>query len=321
MKRILLFAAILVFSKISYAQNFVVSDSSHWYHSMTYGSFHSYVTGDTLIQNRTAKKIRQEALVKQPEFGYGLRVDDLPSLYIHTTTDTTFVFNPVFNRFTPLYVFNVNEGDSVCLPLLHAGGGAFYTGNMGDSMFCFVIDSIRTVTHDTAQLKTYFTRSFTRNNQIELNWGSSLVGAYAQKIGAVYSGLIPLCVSQTNCVSVLSENFQTASAMRCYSDELNEIKLIAGSCNNGGISVAVKDFTTSEISLSPNPSYDKLYVNLKDKTMLQSIDIISAWGQNVLKAKGDITQLNVGDLPPGVYVVRITLRNEQVITQRIIIQH
>ncbi|HTM67450.1 MAG TPA: T9SS type A sorting domain-containing protein [Flavipsychrobacter sp.] len=316
----LLFFALFI-TQWAFAQNaFPVSDSASWYHEMNYGSFHSYVTGDTVIQNRNAKRVRQEALVKEPEFSYGLRVHDLESLYLYGTADTVFVYNATFNRFTPLYVFNAQEGDTVCLPLLEAGGGTNYINqNLGDSTFCFIIDSIRMVQYDTAMLKTFYTKSFPKTNQIELNWGTAQLGAYAERIGAVYSGLLPLCV--VDCASLASDNYQSAGALRCYSDEQYSIKLVNNDCDNGGISTSVRNLEASAaFKVTPMPASD--YINIEGGTLaIIRVEIFNANGQRVMSINSPYKTISVRALADGIYFLKATLRDSRGVIQKIIIQH
>lgn len=303
------------------AQNFTVSDSASWHHSMPYGSFHSYVIGDTIIQTKAVKIIRQEALVKEPFYSYGLRVYDLSKLYLYSTPDTTFVYNHIFNRFTPLYVFNVNEGDTVCLPYIESGGGVKFVGNMGDSLFCFVIDSIRIKQYDTTHLKTYYTRCVLKNSQIELNWGSNQMGAYAQRVGAIYTGLIPICASpQPHCAVITSDNSQSAGKLRCYSDENDKIQIDID-CANGGISTAIANLNEYELTIAPIPASNKLYITLNNKKRIKTIDLYNTLGQKLINKKFTGSALEVSELQNGIYYLKLTLNNDVQITKCVIVQH
>src|SRR5690606_7564912 len=94
--------------------NFADSGAS-WYYNMNYGSLHYKVTGYDTVQGIRASIIETEALVQEPWFSQGLRVHDHGVIKLYATADTVFIFNSFFNRFTPLYVFNVPEGDTVCI--------------------------------------------------------------------------------------------------------------------------------------------------------------------------------------------------------------
>lgn len=321
MKKLFLFCLLFFVGKLLIAQSNFPSDSASWYHEMNYGSFHSYVVGDTIIQNTHAKRIRQEALVKQPWFNLGLKVYNLPNVYVYSTADTTFIFNPIFNRFTPLYIFNAQEGDSICLPLLQAGGGSSYIGSMGDSTFCFVVDSIRIVKYDTAMLKTFYTHSFTKTNQIKLNWGTTQFGAYAERIGAVFSGLVPHCVSNFSCATLASDNYQGAGALRCYSDEAYSIKLV-NDCANGGISVSV-DNVAKEISLkiSPNPAKDFIRIDFDQPEKISSIVLINALGQSVFSSNKPQSNISLKHLPEGIYFLKIILDGGNSFTEKTVVRH
>lgn len=53
------------------------------------------------MQGKTVRRIKQDALVKDPEFSGGLPVDGPETLSVFTESDTTRVFNDLSNRFTP----------------------------------------------------------------------------------------------------------------------------------------------------------------------------------------------------------------------------
>ncbi|MBS1588296.1 MAG: T9SS type A sorting domain-containing protein [Bacteroidetes bacterium] len=324
MKKILL---ILLFSccyKFSLAQTVFATDSSNWHFEMTYGSFHCYVAGETMIQGIHAKIIKQIALVKQPYFGWGLQVYGLPTLYVYTASDTTFVYNPTFNRFTPLYIFTAQEGDSICLPLLRAGGGTSYSGPLGDSTFCFVIDSIRMVKYDTATLKTFYTRSYTKTNAIKLNWGTPQRGAYVERIGSVFTGLIPSCSFDSpdaSCVSLATDNAQGAGPLRCFRDAANDIKLVINDCENGGISVSIPEDKLSKITISPNPANQHIYVdNLTEKDILK-LCLYSSDGR-LLRSVSHSNKMEISGLADGIYFLKLYPDKSPIpITSKILIQH
>ena len=322
MKSLLLLAFLAFgFVQTTQGQSTFPESGAQWYHTMDYGSFRSKVVGDTVIQGVQAKKIVQEALVKDPQIFQGLHVKNLPTLYAYTDSDTAWVYNELFNRFTPLYIFNAQEGDSICLPVLNEGAGTYFSvGNPSDSNFCFVVDSVRMVSYGSVSLKTFFTRAYTKGNQPLLNWGTEEKGAYAEKIGSVLSGFMPLCVGNNNCVSLATETLQSARELRCYYEELLSFSLVGNDCKNGGISVSVKGLEQEPaVSIRPNPAKDFIRLETKGNIKSGKVEIFNITGQSVLSTSRIPETLDVSELSSGIYFIRINIPNQSVVSQKIII--
>jgi hypothetical protein len=77
---------------------------------------------------------------------------------VYQDGDTVYYNNPIFQRYTPLYVFNVQDGDTLHLPITDTNYMA-HNNNAGDSIMSIVIDSVRMVDYDGTNLKTYYTTS------------------------------------------------------------------------------------------------------------------------------------------------------------------
>lgn len=138
-------------------------------------------------------------------------------------------------------MFNVQEGDTVCLPVF----GADLRPNPiagGDTCFCFVIDSIGTFLYDTIFLQTFFEHSLasvdTQNPNYwyqsdwpVYNWAPSLTGtnvptgAYTRKTGGLLGGLLP--TSNMPGVAKPTSDSMTYSGygLRCYEDDAIAIHL------------------------------------------------------------------------------------------------
>jgi hypothetical protein len=267
----------MVYSIVSHAQTQFAPQGASWHHEMQYGSFHCYTSGDTVIQGVTAMVIRQKALTKPPWFGWGLHVHDLPDRYFYSNSDTVFVYNHIFNRFTPLYIFNVQEGDTLNLPVLPTAPGSLY-GNYPDSSFHLVIDSIRVRQYDTAFLKTYFTRDIgTMGSDFRYNWGAESHGAYAEKIGGVYSGLLPYCYS---CAYPASDLLQSAGSLRCYSDSVTSIKLVANNCDDDGIGLSTKDLARgAPVQIFPVPADEVFHIKASGREKVVKADVFNIKGR------------------------------------------
>ena len=71
------------------------------------------------------------------------------------------------------------------------------------------------------------------------------------------------------------------------------------------------EMTTNEIQIYPNPANEIIFIQ-SNNTNEKNIQIIDAIGQIVMSEKTqlDILQLNIADLPAGVYVVQVNERNK-----------
>ncbi len=325
-KLILLFL-ILFTHLVGKAQKTFAPDGAHWHHEMAYGSFHSYVYGDSVMQGVPVKVIKRVALVRQPYLGEGLRVNNLGDLYVYDAIDTVFVYNHRFNRYTPLYVFNANENDAICLPIPPSTPGEPDIST--DSTFCFVIDSIRIMKYDTSNLKAFFTRSLgdpLEDDQV-FNWGGKddfgqrvYRGAYAEKIGGIYSGIIPSCF---NCSWLASEAIQDAGAIRCYSDPEYSIKLIEGECNAGGIATTIKETIAigSGIQIFPNPANDFIHIKISAPDKVNKIELMNAVGENIILTHNyDKTRLDISHVSEGVYFLRVHVSNDNKYIEKVLIR-
>jgi hypothetical protein len=324
MRVLLLSALLFIFvqlqvTTVSAQQNFAPPGAS-WHHDMPFGSFHSYTDGDTLILGKTSTRIRQVALTKQPEFSHGLHVNNLPDRYVYQSQDTVFVYNTIFSRFTPLYIFSAAEGDTLCLPVLPTEPGVLI-GGFQDSTFCVVVDSIRMRMYDTALLRTYFTRDIgVQGSDYGMNWGTATTGAFAEVIGSVYSGLLPGCFS---CAFITSDQSQGPGALRCYSDASMHVKLVTNDCDKGGIAAVVRDREVRRgITISPIPADNFISIKSEQPLPIRQVELVSSHGR-ILLSKNEIegSQIDVSSLPDGIYFLRLMLKDGSTFTAKLIIQH
>ncbi|MCD4695908.1 MAG: S8 family serine peptidase [Bacteroidales bacterium] len=76
------------------------------------------------------------------------------------------------------------------------------------------------------------------------------------------------------------------------------------------IATNIDTYNTTEILLYPNPAKDKIFIVCKDN--IQSVEIFNNSGQVVKKPGSNIKQIeiNIADLPDGIYFIRIQTGNE-----------
>ncbi len=303
MKPILTSLFLLLCCSPLYSQTMFAPPGSEWYHSMGDGVFHSYYAGDTVISGTACRMIIRNANVEEPEASQGLHVDDLPTLYLYNTTDTVFVYNNIFSRFTPLYVFNVNDGDTVRLPIL-PDDICQLTYISTDSTFSFRVDSVRMKQFDTASLKTIYTRplgTISSNYVYAYSAFSDTVGAYAEQLGALHIGIMP---SGGPAACLTTESLQLAGNVRCYADPALSVHLVSGLCG-----LPPEHVTTpvekQAIFVSPNPAVD--YVTVANLTENAAVDVFDLAGRVAyqIKAGKSGTIIPVSFLQAGVYVLKI----------------
>lgn len=82
------------------------------------------------------------------------------TLQFYEKNDTVWVHNQVFHKFTPLYIFNVQEGDTLRLPILEIHQLYPNASPNGDSVFTLLVDSIRTVNYGSVADQTYYVSSY-----------------------------------------------------------------------------------------------------------------------------------------------------------------
>ncbi len=290
--------------------------------------YHDVVTGDTVIQGINCRKLEQSAIAKTIFSGSGgvlLDTQKFRTLYLYNNTDTVFIFNENFDRFTPLYVFNVEEGDTVCLPVVpdvFDNSNLLYHPVSGDTSFCFQIDSIRTVYYDSVPLKTLYNHPITDGggtwsaNIAIYNWsyydfrGSAQKGAYAQKIGGIQGGLLPTQIGNW----VERPYFQNLQIdLRCYSDSITNIKLTPGNCTDlipdpvGFPGITVENL---QLSIYPNPAKEIVTIEsprpLPVNTVVVLTDITGKTvnSQQVAKNKTVVT-MELTNMQAGIYLLKI----------------
>jgi len=251
-----------------HAQTLFAPPGAEWYHDMTFGVFHSTVSADTVIKGISCREIGIRPEIRNPAQSppvHGYR------LYVYNNADTVFIYNYLFDRFTPLYVFNVQQGDTVNLPALPPSGGEFLYDpadrGFTDSSFCFIVDSVGIKTWDNEPLKTVYTHHWNRNNPSDTTYYpdytyGDTTGAYAERLGSIETGFLPRCLT---CGTWLDDSEMPVGPLRCYTDTQDNavfsVKRV-DTCDKGistGIS-ALPD-TDAGFSVSPNPAFRVLTVS------------------------------------------------------------
>ena len=283
-----------------------------------YGVYHCYNAGDTTISGIACRKIVRNALTEDPFYSMGLHVYDLAPLFVYNTADTVFVFDTIFHRFTPLYVFNVSDGDTVHLPIMQIDVD-YLTFISTDSTFSFIVDSVRMKLYDTATLKTVYTHPLGNQDSVYVyNYGDAYTsGAYAQTIGTLTAGILPRGYPSVN---LADEHLEYADALRCYNDPSMSIKLTGGIC--GIPPTAVMPVSLEHIAIFPNPASD--LINITNLTPGATITLTDMSGRVVSDHFTSTTSsatVPVSDIPSGMYLLKITSSDEAVYYRKISVMH
>lgn len=316
MKPIFTLALALIFSFGAKAQTTFAPLGAEWFHHMYYGVFHCSVSGQETFHGKNCSVIMQDAQTSPPPSLGGFAVNDLQTLHTYSSGDTVFVYNTVYSKFTPLYIFNVNDGDTICIPHFHNYGGS--PASATDTTFCFRVDSVRMVMYDTALLKTVYTHSYeyqSWTDSVIASYGPDEYGAYAERIGGIRGGIYPNCIT---CPVPLSESYQLPRGVRCYNDVNYAVKLVPGIC--GIPTVGIKDLTSENISVFPNPATEQLHINVGSAATVALMAMDGKLLQTQFTANNGDAVMNVANLPAGVYLLTITTQ-EGIYHKRVLISH
>lgn len=276
----------------SQAQTVFAPAGAHWYNTGNDAYFHSYSDGDTVISGRTCTRIRRIT-----HSGPTSWASNFSTIYTYTAADTVFIYNKIFAQFTPLYIFNVNEGDTIRIPKLSEGHPTPTA-----SYFSYRVDSVRTLLYDTAHLRTVFTYSLNEDSVIAgaitmptYGYMGTLHGAYAERIGGINRGIFLNCYG----CAVIPEDCGCIGALRCYNDPATSIKLTTEACEPP-VAVGPTATTTAAIAY-PTPAGNTLHINAPANSTIQ---LTTLTGQ-VVQIEHNNNTLDVTTLPAGTYLLRI----------------
>jgi len=286
------------------AQTDFAPPGAHWYNDGALGQdhYHSYTDGETTVNGKTCRIIRREALT-----GSVSNSALYSPLFVYNSDDTVFFYNSRFNSFTPLFIFNVHDGDTIRIP---EPGQAIYTADT----FVYRVDSVRMVQYDTSLLKTVFTTSIDPDIWDSKMAYSSYKGRYIEKIGGLERGIYPECEW---CPIMDARDWRFMRHLWCYSDPTTSIKLIAGECDPP-VSVTNTEMGTTVIAW-PNPASDFLHI---EAPVNGTVVLLSPDGRTplCLPVNAGETKVDISSLWPGIYILRITTSSDTR-TKRIYVMH
>jgi hypothetical protein len=121
-----------------------------------------------------------------------------------------------------------------------------------------------------------------------------------------------------------SNNVLIGAATRIFSPEssgLYKVEVFSDfGCSNMSKEVnvtitAIEEQIDSEVVVTPNPTVDKLYINTASK--VHSVRVIDTVGRAVV-CQDQSTEIDIGSVSAGVYVLLIKLDNGRAVTRRIV---
>lgn len=275
------------------AQTVFAPHGARWYHDTNEGVYHCFTDGDSTILGRTVSVIRQKFI----SIGISTSNTDLPTIYTYTVPDTVYVYNTIHNRFTPLYIFAVGDGDTVTIP-------SFYAPGIGgtDSSFTFKVDSVRTALYDLVPLLTVYTTALdTPAGGVRSTYGPIFTqrGAYAQRLGCVNGGLYPSCIG----CGIIPEACNCPTEVTCYKDTAMDIIMpMSGHCVP---MVGVHEtIPLPMVVTSPNPVITDLSVTAPVGSTLRLLCVTGGVLTKICM-QGTSTTVPMTHLPAGMYMLQV----------------
>lgn len=253
------------------------------------------VTKDTVINGQNCRKV--EGVFTAPGGSDG---SDDPGFaytalqFFYTSSDTVFYYNDSFAQFFPLYIFNVNVGDTVTYrtPIIQEDNP-----NLKDTFFKVVVDKVDTLTIDGEDLRRiwiYPLNNFTfqPNNYIERIGSTFYMG------GHTFPNMIP-------------ENAERS--LRAYKDDLINYQYTDYSCDHLPTGIERVKYT-GKITVYPNPSTGMINISSAMAfSATTKISIIDISGRIVMERLLPIgaheTTCNLSHLTRGLYFIQ--LKNEE----------
>ncbi len=268
--------------------------------------------GDTVIQGITARKLQRTSFWRNQDnstgSGQGL------AIYVYATADTVFHFDEELGRFLPLYMFNVQAGDT----LTHRVPSA-YANLTADTIWRSEVDSVKTVLFNNQPVKVVYSGFY----PITVAEPSMpLRGPYYQYIGLTEGHLSEFAMAYP--VGAAHETYQ----LRCYQDANFDIhfgdpNVACDSLAMQPVSVADVNSLSRKLSVYPNPASDEVHLRL-DGLDLQSVTLIdllgrSVWQQDYLPGTTQ-TRLDVSSINKGTYILRVTNKEQGTVYRKILLQ-
>ena len=204
-------------------------------------------------------------------------------MYIYDNDDTVFCYNDRIDRFTPLFVFNLNSGDTLRLPYFNTYDCTKAMDTNGLAI-ALIVDSVKSVNYDGNMLKTIYAKQL-KTTICSYGWspyGDSIL-IYAKKLGSLKTGFLPYC--QGYCASLTVEGCAAPRNLRCYEDDSIKVHLVDTCLNPSWVPASLYEKTTStqKLNIFPNPANDKITLGFEAVTYNSKVIIVDVMGKKVIE--------------------------------------
>lgn len=225
-------------------------------------------------------------------------------LFTYESNDTVFFYNSDIDSFQILYDFTAEKGDSWMI-------NPKYQLDDYDTVIVYV-DSVSIENLNGHDLK----RLWVTYTYIHF-WDNSEIGDFIEK------SFITQVIGDNNLIINITDpsvgvcDMQFIHSLRCYQDSDFGLYTtnLRDSCNYEYIWTSVDDFEfNNTIDLFPNPANNYLTIKASGfRTMYYSIYNLNG----TLIISGDNCNVNLSDIPDGIYIIKIKIDN-QIITRKVI---
>jgi len=307
----LIFLIFIVLSNLLHAQSEFAPIGAEWYYSEPYSltsmpSEQNYilfrVVGDTIINEMNSKKI--ELLFNGTT---ALCVE-----FIAQIDDTIYYFNTNTQQFQVLYNFSANIGEIITVHHQH------FIPNCG-TLFN-LIDSVPNFQYKIVNIDSIFiSERWLKRQTVEMlnfddYWGFGFPnGQYAYILEGI--GSLTYFFGRAN--AIIPE--MSAPMLRCYSDNIIEYK------NEEWIhdcfyvtNLAKNNFESNDIYVYPTIFSDEIFFKYNIKPINQVIEILDSNGNEIIKVKGEISNINTIAFAKGIYFIKIHQKDNSINSFKII---
>ncbi|RYZ48961.1 MAG: T9SS type A sorting domain-containing protein [Sphingobacteriales bacterium] len=295
MKTLLFFLSCLLLglSQDVYAQADFAPKGATWYYDHVSTYYNGYrlqrSVGDTTVAGTMCRQI--DLLRVDSDWAAVPNIDTVAicSYFVYANADTVFYYNESYERFVPLYIFNVQIGDTLRYYMPEAP-----PASIPDSSFRVVVTNITTTDEYGTPIRTVFSQG------LDPDYSFGYTG-YTERLGYI-DGL------DWNLWAHISD--YTAIELRCYTDDKIQYVRDAGiACNPFDQILSVDGVKASPgISIYPNPATDQLTVQVASGGRINNLRLCDALGRVVYQMEnpsGSSMQVNTRGLIPGMYLLRL----------------
>ncbi len=272
---------------------------------------HCYSAEEVTYQGQICRKVDIFSFNYRPELDLDNSIF-LKSEYVYNNDDTVFYYSNRYNKFVPLYIFNVNADDTL----------SFYVPEhleqyTTDTIFQVIVDSVYYMQLDSVQLQTVVLKQLDTNSNIGL--GSNILniaGYYSERIGA------PKAIAFISHDTLNASTIDTLPpGVVCYSNSWQGFQAVYNynpypNTNTGcyypivwipGASNREIKFSMSDISIFPNPTTDYFTIKKLSATIdIKGLTIRDITGKVIKTVKPTyINHYSIADLTTGMYIVEI----------------